>query len=44
MSFYQKYRVPILITTSIVTSVVVAFALDKVMKKRKLKKAEKPTN
>jgi hypothetical protein len=44
VSFYQKYRVPIVITTSIVTSVVVAFALDKIMKSRKLKKDEKIIN
>ncbi len=34
MSFYQKYRVPILITTTVLTSVVVAFAIDRVMKRK----------
>jgi len=41
VSFYQKYRVPILITTGVLTSFVVSFALDKIMAnkiKRKLAK------
>jgi hypothetical protein len=35
MSFYQKYRVPILIGTTLLTSVVVAIAIDKIMKRVK---------
>lgn len=40
MSFYQKYRVPILITTAIVSSVVVAIAIDKIMKRKGGKKVK----
>lgn len=35
MSFYQKYRIPILVGTTLLSSVVIAIAIDKLMKRRK---------
>jgi hypothetical protein len=35
MSFYQKYRVPILVGTALVSSVLVAIAIDKIIQRRK---------
>lgn len=33
MGFYQKYRVPILVTTTVLSSIVVAVVIDKLMKR-----------
>jgi hypothetical protein len=38
MSFYQKYRYTIFITTAIFSSVVIAIAIDKIMKHKREKK------
>ena len=40
MKFYQKYRVPILITTGILTSFVVSIAIDRIMVRRIKNKLE----
>lgn len=40
MSFYQKYRVPILVGTALVSSVLVAIAIDKLMKRKGGKKVK----
>jgi hydrogenase-4 membrane subunit HyfE len=40
VKFYQKYRVPILITTGILTSFVVSIAIDRIMVRRIKKKLE----
>jgi hypothetical protein len=40
VSFYQKYRVPILITTGVLSSVLVAIAIDKIMKRKFSKKVK----
>lgn len=40
MSFYQKYRVPILVGTALVSSVLVAIAIDKLMKRKSGKKVK----
>lgn len=38
MSFYQKYRVPILVGTALVSSVLIAVAIDRIMKRKGGKK------
>jgi hypothetical protein len=38
MSFYQKYRYTIFITIAIFSSVVIAIAIDKIMKRKRDKK------
>lgn len=43
MSFYSKYRLPILLTTTVLSSVFLAIAIDKIMK-IKAKKNNKQIN